>query len=212
MKHSFDGEIGEAPALMGPSLLEFQTQLLSYVEGSTYAPGRRTQIALASLFVAHDHYRAIAVLLEKGLFASALALNRPLYEALVKGLWLSHCAPESKLENYAAGRELESLNELTEDLLSTEIPAAVRNGVRRVKQRYWKLFSSFAHAGHAQVRRWLSPTGVESSYAPAEIQESINFAAFMVLAATLEMARLSGNQEALSTLDSLLPSADKRRE
>lgn len=164
MKHSFDGEIGGTSDLMGPSLLEFQTELLSYVEGSAYAPGRRTQIALASLLVAHDHYRAIAVLLEKGLFASALALNRPLYEALVKGLWLSHCAPEGKLEDYAAGRELESLNELTEDLLSTEIPAVVRNGVRNVKQRYWRQLSSFAHAGHAQVRRWLSPTGVESAY------------------------------------------------
>lgn len=186
------------------TLREFQFELLSRVQRSEYPPGRRTQVAVASFLVAHDHCRAIGELLEQGLSASALVLNRALYEAVVKGLWITHCASEARVEAYAGGRELESVKDLIDDLLSPDIPQEIRLSLAKVKQRYWKLLSSFAHAGHAQIKRWLSPAGVEPAYAPEELQEVANFAAFLTLAATWEMARLSNNREALSELSATL--------
>jgi len=188
------------------SLSDFQADLLDQIRDSMYPPGRRVQLALASLWIVHDHHRAITALLEKNIHASAFALSRPLYEALLKGLWLSYCAPEHKLEAFATGRELDSVSALTEDLLAAQLPPVVLDSVRNIKQRYWKGLCSFAHAGHAQLKRWLSPDGVEPPhYTEAEIKELMNFTAFMVLVATLEMANLSNNGSAVVALEELLP-------
>ena len=191
-------------------LIELQLHLLEQMRESLYPPGRRVQISLASLLIVHDHHRAIAVLLEKKLYASAFALARPLYEALVRGMWLSHCAPESQLEAFAGGKELKPLNDLTDDLLASELPPLVSSSIRNVKQKYWKVMSSFTHAGHAQVKRWLSAAGVEPTYQDAEVKEISNFTAFMTLVATMEMARLSNNEAALQIIGQILPDAGEQ--
>ena len=186
-------------------LTDLQKYLLEQIRESRYPPGRRVQVSLASFFIVHEHYRAIAVLLEKKLYASSFALARPLYEALVKGMWVNHCALDSQIEAFARGRELGSLNELTDELLTSALPTVISTSIRNVKEKYWKVMSSFAHAGHAQVKRWVNSTGVKPTYEDAEIKELSNFTAFMAVAASLEIARLSGNESALKTIHELLP-------
>jgi hypothetical protein len=70
--------------------------------------------------------------------------------------------------------------------------------------------SSFTHAGHAQVKRWLSPDGVKPIYQDAEIKEISDFTGFMTVVATLEMARLSSNDAALQAIGKMLPVAGEQ--
>ena len=155
-----------------------------------YPPGRRVQLSLAYYCIVLEHYQAVAHLLDVKLYSSAFALARPLYEALVKGIWLHRCANETDLEQYASGKEFEQVGPLTEELLQLEPSSVVSRQVRSVKQKYWKILSSLTHVGHQQVRRWLSPNGVEPKYQEGEIKELANFVGFMAVSAGIEMARL----------------------
>lgn len=175
------------------------------VSGTIYPPGRRTQISLAYFNITLDHHSAIARLLDVKLYASAFALARPMYEALVKGLWLGHFATEEEAERHALGKEIEQITPLIDQLLGGNLPPVVAHQLRNIKQNYWKALSSLTHAGHTQVRCWLTPTGVAPSYEPAAIHELSNFACFMALSAGVEMARLGDNASAVANLSAMLP-------
>ncbi len=190
------------------TLGELHEYLQQQASGTVYPPGRRVQVALATYRIVQDHHAAIAVLVERGLYASAFALSRALYEATVKGLWLSYCADESRAEKYARGQELPALGELIEDLSRAELLPLVQAHLGNVKRRYWKALSSFAHAGHSQVQRWLSPTGVEPAYSEAEVREVIDFTAFFSVVAMLERVRLGSNESAVAAISSVLPSTE----
>lgn len=187
------------------SLGQLHNKLMEQLRDTVYPPGRRTQIALAYFSVVAEHHVAVAVLLDQKLFASAFALSRALYEAAVKGLWVSHCATEEKSETLARGKELDSVSDLLKSLTDANLPVVVRQSISDVKRRYWKALSSFTHAGHAQVSRWLSPDGVEPRYAEEEIRELVNFAAFFAVVAAHERARLGRNFQGMSRIATLLP-------
>lgn len=175
------------------------------LENDLYPPGRRVQVSVASFCIVRDHHHAIAILLDEELYASAFALTRPLYEAAVKGMWLAHCATESDAEKYATGKELREINDLVDELLRSRLPALVSDQLKVIKRRYWKALSSLTHAGHAQVKRWLTPDGVGPKYTKVEVNEIANFTAFVAVVSALERARLGQNEKAIANITSLLP-------
>ena len=141
---SFDAE---ANAVNAYSLGDLYARLRVEIVGDLYPPSRRVQAAVATFCIVRDHHLAIAMLLESGLYASAFALTRPMYEATVKGVWLAHCATEERAESYAGGRELPDVKDLVEQILNSPVPALVSDHLKKVKSRYWKPLSSFTHAG-----------------------------------------------------------------
>jgi hypothetical protein len=179
--------------------------ILEETRETLFPPGRRVQMSLAHYRIVFDHHNAIARLLELELHASAFALARPLYESLVKGLWISHFADDTTAEKYAVGKELDDIERLTKRLLEADLPSVVTSHVRRIKERYWKALSSLTHGGHAQVHRWLNPEGVAPNYQVVELTELANFSSFICLVAGIERARLGGNAQALENLSELLP-------
>jgi hypothetical protein len=173
--------------------------------GNLYQPGRRTQIAVAYAHIVLQHQRAIASTLNEHLHSAAMSLARPTYEALVKGLWLYHCAADGRVESHARGKELESIVELLADLDAAALPIVVQHSLRQVKTKYWKALSSLTHAGHSQLRWWLSPDGVTQEYPPKALEELANFANFMALVAGFHLALYGGNSSALAALQDMLP-------
>ena len=180
-------------------------ELQAATAGTVYPPGRRVQLSLASFCIVREHHHAIALLLDQELYASAFALMRPLYEGSVKGMWFAHCAQDGQLEGFAKDKELPAVGDLADDLLKSPLPADVSFQLRRIKTLYWKAMSSFSHAGHAQLKRWLIATGVEPTYSTEEIREVANFTAYVVVVSALERARLGGNDVAVSRITMLLP-------
>ena len=187
------------------TLGELYNHLAMETAGTVIPPGRRAQISLACFHIVREHHHAIAIMLDEGLYASAFALMRPLYEAAVKGMWLGHCAEEGRMESYATGTEVPAVGELVDDLLKSPLPSVVSSEMRRIKMMYWKVMSSLTHAGHAQVRRWLTATGVAPTYSKAEVTEVATFTTFVATVASLEVARLGQNADAIAALSALLP-------
>ena len=187
------------------TLGDLYNHLRKQTRDDLYPPGRRVQAAVASFCIVRDHHHAIAILLDEGLYASAFALTRPLYEAAVKGLWLAHCANDGDAERYALGKELPEISEIVEQLIKSDLPVLISNQMKKIKKRDWKTLSSFTHAGHAQVRRWMMPDGVGPIYTEAEISDITKFTAFLAVVASLERARLGNNERAISDITSLLP-------
>jgi hypothetical protein len=175
------------------------------LSGNLYQPGRRTQISVAYAHIVLQHQRAIASALNERLLSAAMSLARPTYEALVKGLWLYHCATEGRVESHARGKELEDIAALLADLDAAALPEVVLFSLRQVRTKYWKALSSLTHIGHSQVRWWLSPEGVTQAYPPKTLSELANFANFMALVAGIQLAVYGGNASALAALQAMLP-------
>lgn len=173
--------------------------------GNIYQPGRRTQLAVAYAHIVLQHQRAIASTLNEHLHSASMSLARPTYEALVKGLWLYHCATESRLESHVQGKELEDIAKLVADLGSAVLPEVVRTSLSIVKAKYWKALSSLTHAGHSQVRWWLNPEGVMQDYPTKALAELANFANFMAIVAGFQLATYGENASAVVTLQGMLP-------
>ena len=187
------------------TLGELHEHLMEQVRETVYPPGRKVQVALASCCIVAEHHLAIALLVDEKLYASAFSLSRALYEAAVKGLWLSHCATEEAAEAFACGKELDQMNELLDHLSSANLPAVVLRSLANVKRKYWRVLSSLTHSGHAQVKRWLSPDGVEPTYTDEMVQELVNFTAFFAVVAAYERAHLGGNLDSMQRIAAMLP-------
>lgn len=179
--------------------------IVETIKGGIYPPGRRTQLQVAYCHLVIEHQFAIAHLLEGCMTASAFALARPTFEALVKGLWLYHCATDEQLERHAGGRELDQIAKLTESLLAVDLPTVITTSIHQVKTRYWKVLSSLAHVGHSQVRHWLNEDGVQPNYPDAALHELANFTAFMALVAGRELALRASNADGVVRLTNMLP-------
>ena len=74
-----------------------------------------------------------------------------------------------------------------------------------IKRRYWKALSFFTHAGHSQIRRWITDTGVGIAYTDAEVKELVNFTSFIAVITALERARLGRDDRAIARISDLLP-------
>ena len=68
------------------------------LDGLNVGSDRRLHLALACFSTALEHHRAIVELVNLRLSGSAFALVRPMYESILRGNWIHHCATESELE------------------------------------------------------------------------------------------------------------------
>jgi hypothetical protein len=185
-----------------------ETALLAVAEviqGGTYPPGRRIQMQVAYCHLVIEHQSAIALLIQAKRTGSAFALARPIFEAMVKGLWLFHCANDAQLERCAKGKEMEKVMPLLENLMLIDLPPVITRSLQQVKSRYWKTLSSLTHIGHTQIRHWLNPQGVKPNYPAEALDELANFASFMVLVAGRELAMRASNAEGTRRLTQMLP-------
>lgn len=189
---------------------EASTAVVETIRAGVYPPGRRVQLQVAYCRLVLDHHFAIGELVKSQLLGSAFALARPTFEALVKGLWLFYCATDEQLERHAGGKELKQIKILFGDMSAKPIEPVVLSCLSLVKEKYWNTLSSLTHVGHAQLRNWINPDGVDQGYSDIAVQELANFASFMAVAAGRELALRAGNTEGASNLRSMLPETPRK--
>jgi hypothetical protein len=191
---------------IGQDSLQAAVPLLdSHLRSLSWEPSSRTQLAASSFAIALDHQAAIASLLRAGHHASAYVLLRPLFEATVKGSWLSHSATESAVARHARGYELPVIAQLLDDLGKSEMPAFLYRFLLELKTDGWQHLSSLTHAGFAQVRRWVASTGVAPQYPEEELEEIANITGLVGMVACIEAARLCRNAGIVEELESKFP-------
>lgn len=136
---------------------EFHTAVQRHVQSLLPAPEQRFVIAFQSGLLSLEHAVSALVLFDQGLFSSAIALTRPQFESLVRGVWLLHTASDNwvdklseplTMDSAKRANEGEGLAEMLKQLeANPTAPAAIVAQLREYKEVTWKAMNSYAHGG-----------------------------------------------------------------
>ena len=136
---------------------ELHAAVQRHMQSLLPAPDQRFVIAFQSGLLSLEHAVSALVLFEQGLFSSAIALTRPQFESLVRGIWLLHAASDNwvnklseplTMESAKRANEGEGLVEMLKQLeANPTAPAAIVAQLREYKEVTWKAMNSYAHGG-----------------------------------------------------------------
>lgn len=120
-----------------------------HVNGLTLVePGKRLHLSGGCLHASIEHGMAILVLVDEGLYGSALALIRLQFEAYVRGIRLAHCASDSEVDK-AGENEFPKMDRI---IASLEKPGLLDGSLlSTIKCDSWKPLNSLTHTGYQQI-------------------------------------------------------------
>jgi hypothetical protein len=151
---------------------------------------KRHQLASGALHVAVEHSQAIVVLVQDKLFASALALVRPLFESYLRGTWLLNAASDVQIDD--AGRDrFPDAAHMVDDLEKVGL------SLTHVKKQLWKMLCSYTHTGYQQIGARLTSEGLGSNYKDEEVEMALKMSANFSLVTVMQFAALA-NDESLA--------------
>jgi len=155
---------------------------------------RRNRAAGACFAVTQEHQQAIVILLQQQhpFHATAFALVRPVFEAYVRGMWLSHCATEGQVEAFANGAKPPDTASL---VAAIEMAADIDNKLlTTIYKNNWASLCSYTHTGSHQVQRWNTSDDIEPRYSVEEIGEVLRFTSGIALLSAFGLASLADNR------------------
>jgi hypothetical protein len=150
----------------------------------------RHQLAGATLHVAVEHHQAIVLLLEQKVYASAFALLRCLFEAYIRGAWLSTVASDAEVEH----ADRDKFPQFGVMVKALENGSALPVGIMsKVKDDNWGMLNSLTHTGQAQRNNRLTVDGLGHRYDDEQIHQALNVADSLAFMVAFEFARLAEN-------------------
>ena len=155
----------------------------------------RSMLAIGCFDVVLETQAAVAVLFTSGLNAPMFALLRVITEALVRGLWLLHCATEAELSKFKRGKidlEFGELIGRVESQIGVTVPT-----LSNLKANAWAALNGFTHTGFVQVSRRHRPGNVGANYPESELGQSQALSGALGLVAAGQLAAMSGSEELL---------------
>lgn len=158
-------------------------------------PGsKRLQLALACQHLAFEHGQAAIVLAEQGLYGSALALQRPMVEGIVRGMWLRYTAKDDE-EAMAVVQQgkFPHFDQMIQGSLSS-IDQNDRTPLDVLRKIWWKRLCGYTHGGSEQIYARLGPSGLCAYYPDDEIMHLLRSSNMIRLYASVEMASGAGNK------------------
>ncbi len=174
-------------------------------------PGdERSMLAVGCFDVALEHQAAIALLHSNELYGSALVLLRSETEALVRGLWLLHCATGADIERFHRGTVNQTFAELVK---AVEAKIGDDLGVlSRFKQRAWNAMNGFTHTGFVQVARRHRPGLVQENYEDIELAQALDAAGVIGMVAAGQLIAMSSQPDLLRKFVERLNSFGAKRQ
>lgn len=199
----------------------FHTAVQRHVQALLPAPERRFEIAFQSGLLSLEHAVSAIVLFEQGLFSSGIALMRPQFESLVRGIWLLHASSDNWVDRLSEPLTMESAKRANEGLGLAEMlkqldaapkaPGHIVSQLKEYKEVAWKAMNSYAHGGLHPLSRTL--TGYP---APLIYDVIRNSNAIVALTAQLQSI-LTGNPKSMEPVrqlhqqfEDVLPSISQR--
>lgn len=172
-----------------------------HLDGLTLAePCKRSYLSGACLHASVEHGFAILVLVDEGLYGSALALVRLQFEAYVRGLWLAQCASDSEADKAGADKFPFHLDDMIAPL---EKPGLLDDSsLSTIRSGGWKELNSLTHTGYQQIGPRLSKEGIGSYFDDAQIRVALNWAEALAILCVVAFAGLAkDDQLALAALE-----------
>lgn len=193
---------------MGDACARWNAERLS---GLAFDGDEKIGLVLTAFSVAHEHHDAILALIHSGRLASALALLRPCFEAMVRGLWLLRGGSEDQIDLYIQGKgtfNVEALLKAVGRGPSADEDAFLHETWTKSKAS----LHQYTHVSFQLLARRMSPELMEEPVSPDEVADAVRFATATATLASIEVARLGGSAEtekqAMAFLAMLYPESD----
>jgi len=154
----------------------------------------RGSIAAGSFDLVREHHSSVNLLADRGLYGSAFALLRSMFEGCMVGLWATYIASNELLEKFQSGHFTPDPQKVIKQLKSRD-DGEYTDTLQRVCDQSWKTLCSYVHGGHLQVSRRNATEYVGPTYSEEEIQEVLTFSNAMVIIAAMEMPALTNDHE-----------------
>jgi hypothetical protein len=171
------------------------------IDGIEFEATDRNRVSGALFDVAHDHAKAIVVLLENRIYASVYALARPLFESFVRAAWIQHCACEDEISHVIEKDEFK-LN-FGQMLDAVEQKQEWEKTLMQVKKSVWKSMHSYTHGGIQLISRRLRDGAIEHNLDEQEIVGLLQLVALISFLSFAEIARMSGGNKKHMVLNEL---------
>ena len=173
--------------------------------GIEFIADERNNFSLALLDISFDHCKSILILCENGLFASAYALARPMYECFIRGAWIQHCATQKQIEKIKEKDEFPlTLRNMVKNVESkTKWPKALSNMMKYLI----KNMHSYTHGGVQIVARRFDGDNMVHLPDTEEINALFRFLliiAFVAFTETLSISGIENKNKAMNNIYSLI--------
>lgn len=152
----------------------------------------RTRIAVGCLDMVHEHQRAIVELVIKQLYGSALALMRPQFDSLVRGIWFHRCASDEDLVLFQKDKLDKKIRIQISDI--EKIDSFSVRFLSITRQKTWDALCSYTHSGFLQITRRNKPNEIGPNYKPEELVDALDYSGVFGLLALMESAYLTNNE------------------
>lgn len=152
---------------------------------------KKLQLAMPCQHLAIEHGQAIICLVDKGLYGSALALQRPMFEAIVRGVWIRYSATDKEVEKATDGKFPH-----TEIMVNNSPRWEDQNStppLNEIKEIWWKRFCDYTHGGSGQIRARLSNSGLQANYNNADVIAALRWSDMTQLYSGVEIADAACN-------------------
>ena len=152
----------------------------------------RTAVVAASMQVVFEHHGAILLLARNGMYASLLALLRPIYEACILTMWLFRIASEGQLFELAKNRFSRGLERMIRDLDREHfLEAPMLETLKPLIER----MDGFVHGGFEHLRYRIHSDGIAAKYSDDLIVDALQFADLFAVMTLLEWPALTQDEE-----------------
>jgi len=145
---------------------QFMRAIDNKMDGLSLDGEVRSRIFNGFLHLSLEHFGSIVLLMRSRMIASAAALLRPQYEAVMRGIYFYECATENEVESFLHGKEPEKLYKMVgciEEQFSIE-----KNPLTNIYSVLKKEMHSFTHGGFEQIHRRYTDTELVSNYSEDE--------------------------------------------
>lgn len=141
-----------------------------YLPGLVVPGEKRARLFYGFMHLSLEHFGAISVLLESRFSASAAAMLRPQYEAVIRAIYFYEYAEEKAVNSFLAGKEPVRIADMINIIEAKE--GAGSNALRKFYDRFKKCMNGFTHGGFAQIQRRFTEKDLMCNFSDQE-QDSI---------------------------------------
>lgn len=145
------------------------------------ASGNFTQISI-------EHSCAVRSLSETRMFTSAFVVMRAQFEALLRAIWLLHCATDHQVQRLSApldpdgeqsAKNLAQPQQMLEALAKVPVAKVPLDALTEFKGNSWKALNSFTHAGLHPLKRLVEGYPLELIFANVRMSNALALMAGM---------------------------------
>lgn len=179
-----------------PARLEAASDLVEWTgevtHGIPFTPTSKAVVGAAFLAIVREHHRAIVILIDQEIYASAFALVRSAFEGYVRGAWISMCATEKQIQHFWDGGKPPGIDELLAVL--GKKPEFEDGVLSAMKDRDWATMCDFTHTGGRQVRRFHTDFHIEPNYRLKDVLKVLQTAELIAMMSVVSFALLIDNR------------------